>query len=107
MTLFIAGPLTFFLEKINRALGFQTVSGLKTDAQAQAVKEARAKANAFNQRPATSVSKPIDRYCGSLTFCQPCAIPPITFGMNLSQKLILISFASPLLAGSHLIFASM
>ena len=41
MAMFVAGPLTFFLEKLNRALGFQTVSGLKTEAQAQAVKEAR------------------------------------------------------------------
>ena len=41
MAMFVAGPLTFFLEKLNRALGFQTVSGLKADAQAQAVKEAR------------------------------------------------------------------
>ena len=33
--------MRFFLSKINRALGFQTVSGLKAEAQAQAVKEAR------------------------------------------------------------------
>ena len=49
ITLFVAGPLTFFLEKINRALGIQTVEGLKKEAQSQAVKEAREKANRFNQ----------------------------------------------------------
>ena len=64
MTLFIAGPLTFFLEKINRALGFQTVSGLKTDAQSQAVKEARAKANAFNQPGGKTTGNPILDFLG-------------------------------------------
>ena len=64
MSLFIAGPLTFFLEKINRALGFQTVSGLKTEAQSQAVKEARAKANAFNQPGGKKTGNPILDFLG-------------------------------------------
>ena len=64
MSLFIAGPLTFFLEKINRALGFQTVSGLKTEAQSQAVKEARAKANAFNQPGGKTTGNPILDFLG-------------------------------------------
>jgi len=50
MAMFVAGPLTFFLEKINRALGFQTVSGLRKEAQSQAVKEARAQRNQANRK---------------------------------------------------------
>ena len=41
ITLFIAGPLTFFLEKINAALGFQTVDEIRDKARAQAIKEKR------------------------------------------------------------------
>ena len=48
ITLFVAGPLTFFLEKINRALGIQTVEGLRREAQAEAVKEARLQRNQAN-----------------------------------------------------------
>ena len=65
MSLFIAGPLTFFLEKINRALGFKTVSGLKTEAQSQAVKEARAKANAFNQPGGKKTGNPFLDFFGA------------------------------------------
>ena len=41
ITLFIAGPLTFFLEKINAALGFQTVDETRDKSRAQAIKEER------------------------------------------------------------------
>ena len=41
ITLFVAGPLTFFLEKINAALGFQTVDEIRDKARAQAIKEKR------------------------------------------------------------------
>ena len=41
ITLFIAGPLTFFLEKINAALGFQTVDEIRDLSRAQAIKEKR------------------------------------------------------------------
>jgi len=65
MAMFVAGPLTFFLEKLNRALGFQTVSGLKTEAQSQAVKEARAKANTFNQPGGKKTGNPFLDFFGS------------------------------------------
>jgi len=41
ITLFVAGPLTFFLEKINAALGFQTVDEIRDLSRAQAIKEKR------------------------------------------------------------------
>jgi len=41
ITLFVAGPLTFFLEKINAALGFKTVDSIRDEARAQAIKEKR------------------------------------------------------------------
>jgi len=41
ITLFVAGPLTFFLEKINSALGFQTIDGIRDKARADAIKEKR------------------------------------------------------------------
>jgi hypothetical protein len=59
MAMFVAGPLTFFLEKINRALGFQTVSGLKADAQAQAVKEARLQRGQANVPGGAKTGNPI------------------------------------------------
>ena len=43
ITLFVAGPLTFFLEKINAALGFKTVDSIRDEARAQAIKEERIK----------------------------------------------------------------
>ena len=59
MAMFVAGPLTFFLERINRALGFQTVSGLKADAQAQAVKEARLQRGQANVPGGAKTGNPI------------------------------------------------
>ena len=41
ISLFVAGPLTFFLEKINAALGFQTVDEIRDRARGQAIKEKR------------------------------------------------------------------
>ena len=41
ITLFVAGPLTAFLEKINQALGFQTIDGIRDESRAQAIKEER------------------------------------------------------------------
>jgi len=41
ITLFVAGPLTSFLEKINQALGFQTIDGIRDESRAQAIKEER------------------------------------------------------------------
>ena len=41
ITLFVAGPLTKFLEKINQALGFQTIDGIRDKSRAQAIKEER------------------------------------------------------------------
>tara|TARA_Y100001973_G_scaffold31920_1_gene48165 strand:- start:345 stop:2885 length:2541 start_codon:yes stop_codon:yes gene_type:complete len=41
ISLFLAGPLASFLEKINEALGITTVSGLRDQANAQAIREKR------------------------------------------------------------------
>ena len=41
ITLFVAGPLAFFLEKINAALGFQTVDEIRDLSRAEAIKEKR------------------------------------------------------------------
>ena len=41
ITLFVAGPLASFLEKMNETLGITTVSGLRDQANAQAIREKR------------------------------------------------------------------
>ena len=59
ITLFVAGPLTFFLEKINRALGIQTVEGLRREAQSEAIKEARLQRNQANVPGGAKTGNPI------------------------------------------------
>lgn len=77
ISLFVAKPLTFFLEKINSALGVQTISDLRKESEAQAVKEARTKANAFNQPGGKKTGNPI------LDFFGPGAN---LFGESFSEK---------------------